>query len=93
MPDGFAVTASAFDLLLGAEDLRAKLRALLDPLDRSDVDGLARAGATARALVGGAPMPSTVEAQLREVRGRIRAWYRAGCGTRTCFICSYVCLS
>ena len=66
MPDGFAVTAVAYLAALEAADAWPELHRLLDTLDKTDTEALSRAGARARELVYGAPMPAAVEQQLRE---------------------------
>ena len=49
-----------------SRDAWAPLHALLDGLDKRDVDALARAGAQAREIVYAAPMPAAVEADIRD---------------------------
>ena len=48
IPDGFAVTAPAYRDALDAADAWPELHGLLDTLDKTDTDALARAGARAR---------------------------------------------
>ncbi len=66
IPDGFAVTAPAYRDALDAADAWPELHRLLDTLDKTDTDALARAGARAREIVYGAGMPAAVEQQLRQ---------------------------
>jgi pyruvate,water dikinase len=66
IPDGFAVTARAYRDALDAAGAWPKLHALLDGLDKRDVDALAHAGAACREIVYAAPMPPAVEAAVRE---------------------------
>ncbi len=66
IPDGFAITATAYRDALDAAAAWAPLHALLDGLDKRDVDALARAGARAREIVYAAPMPAAVEAGIRD---------------------------
>jgi pyruvate, water dikinase len=66
VPDGFAVTAAAYRDALDAADAWPGLHRLLDGLDKSDTDALARAGARAREIVYAAPMPAAVEAAIRD---------------------------
>ncbi len=68
VPDGFAVTAAAYRDALDAAGAWAKLRALLDGLDKRSLEALAHAGAQAREIVYAAPMPAAVEGGIR------RAW-------------------
>ncbi|MEI8170769.1 MAG: phosphoenolpyruvate synthase [Rhodoferax sp.] len=73
VPDGFAVTAVAYRAALDAADAWPELHRLLDTLDKTDTDALSRAGARAREIVYGAPMPAAVEQQLREAWRTLKA--------------------
>ena len=68
IPDGFAVTATAYREALDAAGAGPKLHALLDTLDKRDVQALAHVGAQAREIVYAAPMPPAVDEAIR------RAW-------------------
>jgi pyruvate,water dikinase len=68
IPDGFAVTATAYREALDAAGAWPKLHALLDTLDKRDVQALAHVGAQAREIVYAAPMPPAVDEAIR------RAW-------------------
>jgi len=73
IPDGFAVTAPAYRDALDAADAWPELHRLLDTLDKTDTDALARAGARAREIVYGAAMPQAVEQQLRQAWRELKA--------------------
>ena len=73
IPDGFAVTAQAYRDALDAADAWPELHQLLDKLDKTDTDALARAGARAREIVYGAAMPAAVERQLRAAWRELKA--------------------
>lgn len=73
VPDGFAVTAEAYRDALDAANAWPALHGLLDTLDKTDVTALAQAGARAREIVYGAPMPAAVEQQLREAWRALKA--------------------
>ncbi|HQX61478.1 MAG TPA: PEP/pyruvate-binding domain-containing protein, partial [Burkholderiaceae bacterium] len=73
IPDGFAVTASAYCDALDAANAWPELHRLLDTLDKRDTDALARAGARAREIVYGAAMPAAVEQQLRQAWRELKA--------------------
>jgi pyruvate,water dikinase len=73
VPDGFAVTAEAYRDALDAANAWPELHRLLDALDKTDVTALAQAGARARDIVYGAPMPAAVEQQLREAWRTLKA--------------------
>jgi len=68
VPDGFAVTATAYRQALDAAGAWPRLHGLLDTLDKRDVQALAHVGAQAREIVYAAPMPPAVEQAIR------RAW-------------------
>ncbi len=74
VPPGFALSARAFRDAVDGGGLRPRLDALLRGLDLDDPAALARAAATARALVFEAPMPEAAEAELRA------AWRAMACG-------------
>jgi pyruvate,water dikinase len=73
IPDGFALTAQAYRDALDAAGAWPKLHALLDTLDKRDVDALAHAGAQAREIVYAAPMPPAVEAAIRSAWRALQA--------------------
>lgn len=72
VPDGFALTADAFRLLLAEGGLEPGLRSALDSYE-GDPGRLQQAGAAARGLILGAPLPS----RLKDAVG---AAYRALAG-------------
>jgi pyruvate,water dikinase len=70
VPDGFALTAAAFRDALTEARAWDELHRLLDPLDKTDVASLARAGARAREIVYAAGLTPRMENELRaEWRG------------------------
>jgi len=66
IPDGFALTATAYRDALDAAGAWPRLHAVLDTLDKRDVLALAHVGAQARDIVYAAPMPAAVEEALRQ---------------------------
>ena len=78
VPDGFALTAAAFRDALTAAKAWDGLHALLDGLDKTDVDRLARAGARAREIVYAAGLTPAMEAQLRTAFRALLAEYGEG---------------
>jgi len=62
--DGFATTSEAYRLLLDTDELRQRLRELLDGLDHSDVKELNRVGRAARTLMLDTPLPPAVNDAL-----------------------------
>jgi pyruvate,water dikinase len=73
IPDGFAVTAEAYRDALDESDAWVQLHRALDGLDKRDIAALARAGAKAREIVYGAPMPKHVETTIREAWREMKA--------------------
>ncbi|MGR0184497.1 phosphoenolpyruvate synthase [Azospirillum aestuarii] len=78
VPDGFALTAAAFRDALTAANAWDGLHALLDDLDKTDVERLARAGARAREIVYTAGLTPDMEAQLRTAFRALLAEYGEG---------------
>ncbi|CAO3456491.1 Phosphoenolpyruvate synthase (EC 2.7.9.2) [Azospirillum argentinense] len=78
VPDGFALTAAAFRDALTAASAWDGLHALLDDLDKADVERLARAGARAREIVYAAGLTPDMEAQLRTAFRALLAEYGEG---------------
>jgi pyruvate, water dikinase len=64
VPNGFAVTASAYRDTLTAGGAWERLRTLMDGLDKSDVTDLAARARTARELVYSCPLPETLRDQI-----------------------------
>lgn len=58
VPDGFAVTATAYRYFLHTNGLEPKLKAVLDKLDKEKLSNLAEVGAQCRQLITQAPMPA-----------------------------------
>ena len=73
IPDGFAVTAQAYRDALDLAGAWPKLHALLDTLDKRDVEALAQAGAQAREIVYAAPMPPAVDGAIRTAWRQLQA--------------------
>ena len=61
VPNGFAVTADAYRVLLDGNGLRDRLGAILKGVTGEDVTALSAAGAELRGLVESAPLPSGLE--------------------------------
>jgi len=64
VPGGFALTASAYRLLLSIDGLGERLEAILANLDSENLQQLQRAGAAARQLLLEASLPPELEAAL-----------------------------
>lgn len=75
VPNGFAVTAGAFQDALTRARAWPQLHAELDGLDKSDVGALARAGARCREIVYGAGLSPEMEAEILAALERLEAEY------------------
>ncbi len=77
LPNGYAITAAAYRHVLDQADAWPRLHAVLDGLDVTDVDDLARRAAQARAIVLDAPLPDDLAAQILAAHVRLEAQYGA----------------
>ena len=66
VPGGFAVTAAAYRQFLAEAGLQRQLHAVLDGLNGHDIGQLQAAGAAARALLLGTPLPAALQQQILE---------------------------
>ena len=66
VPDGFAVTAEAYQAILGSGGVRGKIANLLQGIDGRDVRALAAAGAEIRPLIENAAWPGELEQAVRD---------------------------
>lgn len=64
VPNGFAVTAEAYRLMLTRADAWKSLHTQLDGLKGDDVDDLARRARAARQIVYAAPLPTELEKEI-----------------------------
>src|SRR3989338_5806756 len=64
VPDGFVVTAAAYDEFIGDNHLKIKIHQVLDSLDPSDTVSLERASRQVRKMVSAAPVPEKVAAAV-----------------------------
>ena len=64
VPDGFAITATAYHALLDRGGLRDRLAGVLKGVTGEDVTALAAAGARLRDLVESAPLPDGLEDEI-----------------------------
>lgn len=60
IPDGFAITASAYRYFIAENKLAERLAELMNELDRKDFSNLGKTGASARKLIMDAHMPSSL---------------------------------
>lgn len=66
VPNGFAITAEAYRAVLDGADAWKALHEALDGLDPKNVSDLSVRAARAREIVRSAPLPSALEAQIRD---------------------------
>lgn len=64
VPGGFAITATAYRQFIASGGLQQKLHSILDGLDGNDLAELQAAGASARALLLGTPLPSDLQVEI-----------------------------
>ncbi len=66
VPGGFATTAEAYRQFLKENDLVETIQALLATLKEGDTKQLAEVGSKIRAYIKNAPLPKTIESDIRE---------------------------
>lgn len=66
VPDGFAITAFAFDNFLGFNNLHAPLGKLMEQLNKKDFSNLSETGAGARNLILAAQLPGKLQDDIRQ---------------------------
>jgi len=66
VPDGFATTADAYREFLAYQGLDDKINAMLDVLDVDNVNDLVEAGGKIREMVMQAPLPESLDRDVRE---------------------------
>ncbi|PWT88778.1 MAG: phosphoenolpyruvate synthase [Blastocatellia bacterium] len=71
--DGFATTSEAYRLLLASNNLRERLKELMNGLDHNDIRALNDAGREARALMLDTPLPTTVHEAIIDSYRRLCA--------------------
>jgi pyruvate,water dikinase len=64
VPDGFAITATAYNHFLETAQLRPKIEKLLDGLDTHAIRDLARRGEAVRRLISGASLPEDLRTAI-----------------------------
>lgn len=66
VPDGFAITVEAYRLFLTDSNLRQRLEAIIEKLDKTNFSNLGAIGQQARDLIQSAPLPAAVVAEIRQ---------------------------
>ncbi|WP_456451352.1 phosphoenolpyruvate synthase, partial [Hydrogenimonas sp.] len=75
IPNGFAVTATAYRYMLKANGLEEKLHALLDDLDYDNVAMLQQRGAACRKLIREAKIPEDLKKEILKGYASLKAEY------------------
>ncbi len=80
IPNGFAITAEAYHLVLDQTGLdkksaRDKLHAEIDKLDPDDVEDLAHRGALAREIIYSVPLPEELKTEILQAYHQLQAEY------------------
>ncbi|HEX5314984.1 MAG TPA: PEP/pyruvate-binding domain-containing protein, partial [Gammaproteobacteria bacterium] len=75
VPNGFAITASAYRYLIGAAGLEGELRKSLAVVRPGDTRSLAEGGARARKLIADAPLPADLEHAILGAYAELRKEY------------------
>jgi pyruvate, water dikinase len=75
VPNGFAVTSTAYRHMLDQDEAWPRLRKALAGLDADNVDDLARRAQLAREIVYGAALPADLTAEIRAAYAQLRAEY------------------
>jgi pyruvate,water dikinase len=64
IPDGYAITASAYRYLLSSANLEGKIKEILSDLDTHDIQNLKERGSKIRSLIYNAEFPSDLRAEV-----------------------------
>ncbi|WP_457746625.1 phosphoenolpyruvate synthase [Sulfurimonas sp.] len=75
VPNGFAITSSAYVYLLNKNDAFKKLHEQLDNLDVTNVDALQRAGKRCREIVYNCKLPSDLEKEILQGYAKLKEEY------------------
>lgn len=78
VPNGFAVTAQAYQDVLSARGAWEALRETMQGLDPQDIEGLARRARAARDIVYGAPLPAPLAEEILVAYRQLAAEYGEG---------------
>jgi pyruvate,water dikinase len=77
VPNGFAITAAAYQYVLDQANAWPRLHAALDGLDVTNVDDLARRAQLAREIIYSAPLPDELARQILDAYARLGDEYGA----------------
>ncbi|MFZ5428236.1 MAG: phosphoenolpyruvate synthase [Thermodesulfobacteriota bacterium] len=79
VPNGFAVTASAYRRLLKHNQAEQKIKDILAGLDTHDMENLAKRGRKVRALIRSLAFPGDLRDAIEEAYAGLEKQYGAGC--------------
>jgi len=77
VPDGFAITAGAYNRFLDGAGIRGEIDKILDGLDTGNMRSLQKAGKAVRKLILKAYIPEDLEQQIREAYSAMEARFGA----------------
>ncbi len=75
VPDGYAVSAYAYDYYVEASGVRDEIHSLLSGLDVRDLDSLAACGKKIRSLIRDAALPKDLEDEIKAAYDQLSAKY------------------
>ena len=75
VPNGFAITAHAYRVLLDQTGGMEKVRSILADLDTDDMDNLAERGQRVRSLVRSLPIPDDIQRAIAEAYAKLEGEY------------------
>jgi pyruvate, water dikinase len=75
IPNGFAITADAYHLLLAQKDNRQKLEELFKDLDASNIDDLAQRGSQAREIIYNQVLPDELATEILQAYRQLQDEY------------------
>ncbi len=77
VPNGFIVSANAFDDFLAETDLTQELEAILSKVNYQEIHSVDRASASIRSLIAQAPMPTELAKDIMEAYKKLKSPYVA----------------
>ena len=75
IPDGYAISAYAYDYYVEASGVREQIHSLLSGLDIRDLESLAACGEKIRSLIRNAPLPKDLEDEIKAAYDQLSAKY------------------
>lgn len=79
IPSGFIITAQGYKHFLKTNNLEPKIIALLDSLDKNNVDALSRIGKKIRTLILDCPLPQDLQIEIKAAYKKMETEYGKNC--------------